>query len=86
MAGKMLCTLALTGLALLGTTALAPARIHGQMYCWGFDLEFPVPCDYDGEAEEAAPNSQVAAVLRSGIPPMRPSPTPRAARRSESRG
>jgi hypothetical protein len=72
MAAKILRTLALAGVALLGATAPSAARVHGQMYCWGYDLEFPVPCDYGEEEEEAAPQPE-DAMLCNGIAPLRPS-------------
>ena len=44
----------LAGLALLGSAHPSTARIHGQMYCWGFDSELPVPCDYEEDEEEVS--------------------------------
>jgi hypothetical protein len=47
-------TLAVAGLALLAWTSSGAARIHGQMYCWDPDSEFPVPCGREDDEEEAA--------------------------------
>jgi len=47
--------LALVGLALSGSVLPSSARVQGQMYCWGYDSEFPVPCGPEEEEEEAQP-------------------------------
>ena len=49
---KALRTLALAGLALLASAVPGAARVHGQMYCWAYDSEFPVPCEGPEEEEE----------------------------------
>jgi hypothetical protein len=50
---RVLQALALAGLTLLACAAPSAASIHGPMYCWESDLEFPVPCDPDEEDEAA---------------------------------
>ena len=47
-------TLAFAGLALIACTAPSPASVQRQMYCWEYDLEFPVPCDASDEEEDEA--------------------------------
>jgi hypothetical protein len=51
---KALRTLALVSLAVLGSADPGLASIQGQMYCWAFDLELPVPCEAEEEEEAAA--------------------------------
>ena len=59
-------TLALAGLALIACTAPSPASIQAQMYCWAYDLEFPVPCEASEEEEDEA-----ASAPPTAAPPTR---------------
>ena len=36
-------------LALAGVMAHAQARVQSKTRCWEPDIEFPVPCDPDGD-------------------------------------
>jgi hypothetical protein len=59
-------TLAFAGLALIACTAPSPASVQGQMYCWAYDLEFPVPCDASDEEEDEGVGAAATRVAPLG--------------------
>jgi hypothetical protein len=65
-------TLAFAGLALIACTAPSPASVQGQMYCWEYDLEFPVPCDASDEEEDEAVGAAATRVAPIGRERERP--------------